>query len=991
MRLETVASRSVSTVLTAGDSEGNTLMWIISLDPSAGRMELLNTIGSTVTAVYHPDFSMPGEYIVRIAVADGFSQDSILLQIKVTAAPPIPIFLGSNRISTNSIMFTNLPNESGTFQLSADRPFPEALLLWQIDRSPIPAKLNFQTNPLADSVIVEYLSAPVSGLTSGRISVSVAGAAVSRNYFDFFLDTDDPPEIDRSPIITSIVSPTAIVQNVTGHIFIEATDTDTPSHDLRWRIIRQIGGQSTDTTMIDTANEYFSLNPISGTTTNLTYRIKKAGESSIHVVIRDRNNDDDIMIRFISHGNQPPLFKSIISPSTILFLTSTGGTGVDQELRVNTTTALTFTANDVDENNSSLTWTVEASMGTVALSHINGDRTEVHYTAPLTIASTPSVTATITVRLSDAANTIVYRVPVVLKSIDMDSNGLIDLIDDNEIHYMRHDLTGASYRQNDSIAGATHGCPNDLCVGYELKKSIHLDEIWRPIGSQTTPFSAHFHGGGHTISNLTIRSSSTDYVGFFARVSTGSVISSVTFSVKQVVGRNYTGALAGEIIASTVNDIVFIPHDNLQTYEVLGAGYVGGIAGRLADNAIVQDVSTELSVLGNHTALGDNIGGAIGLMEGNAYPSDSTGDTFIQIWRDIGGTVANTYVRNVRNIGQVRSGINDISGGTQSRTAHNVGGLIGQQNGGALEKSVATGDVIGNNGSTSTVVLARGYGGLIGKLTGGGIVLRSRAAGDVRSIGNHRLSDIGGLIGVHEKGLVWQVHAAGTVHGKRNPVLFGDIPAYAPDDNLAGLIGLLGTQDQRIYQAYATGDINGHFSSTPYVSANPISGLIAHAASAEAYMTQVYFGGDIFVFEHQTGYSEGLIGNVGTTVTHATLSGINYFRNSTSTTDDGIGGMFTPSTSVTQAVYGLTFDELQQVTGESPQMSMPLLSGWESGFDFDGDGVLETSSGGDDLYSLYCDANGNGQIDMSEENSTNRVWNFGSSNDLPHISCLPPL
>ena len=55
---------------------------------------------------------------------------------------------------------------------------------------------------------------------------------------------------------------------------------------------------------------------------------------------------------------------------------------------------------------------------------------------------------------------------------------------------------------------------------YQLVNDLDLDLVayGNPIGNSSTPFIGTFDGNGHTISNLTINLSTTEYVGLFGWV-----------------------------------------------------------------------------------------------------------------------------------------------------------------------------------------------------------------------------------------------------------------------------------------------------------------------------------------------------------------------------------------------------------------------------------------------------------------------------------------
>jgi|GEM_PF-6452066 len=97
------------------------------------------------------------------------------------------------------------------------------------------------------------------------------------------------------------------------------------------------------------------------------------------------------------------------------------------------------------------------------------------------------------------------------------------------------------------------------------------DEGWLPIGGNTGQFLGYFDGGGHTISGLAIDRPTTDFAGLFGFVGTTGILSHVRLQSVDVTGRNYVGGLAGEAIGP-------VDHSST-TGSVTGSMYTGGLVG----------------------------------------------------------------------------------------------------------------------------------------------------------------------------------------------------------------------------------------------------------------------------------------------------------------------------------------------------------------------------------------------------------------------------
>ena len=58
---------------------------------------------------------------------------------------------------------------------------------------------------------------------------------------------------------------------------------------------------------------------------------------------------------------------------------------------------------------------------------------------------------------------------------DRDGNGLIEIDSLTELHNMRYDPTGASYKTSTASVGDSSGCPTTGCIGYELMQDLDFD------------------------------------------------------------------------------------------------------------------------------------------------------------------------------------------------------------------------------------------------------------------------------------------------------------------------------------------------------------------------------------------------------------------------------------------------------------------------------------------------------------------------------------
>ncbi|MEG1052246.1 MAG: YDG domain-containing protein, partial [Janthinobacterium sp.] len=232
-----------------------------------------------------------------------------------------------------------------------------------------------------------------------------------------------------------------------------------------------------------------------------------------------------------------------------------------------------------------------------------------------------------------------------------------------------------------------------------------------PIAGGGSGFSGVFDGGGFTLSNLKIDRSLVpgSAAGLFGSVQGGS-LRNLTLSGGSVAGRANVGALVGEVVSGTIDNVN-------SSVAVSGQRNVGGLVGSNG-GAITLSASS-----GAVTGVNADGGGAIGGLAGvNAS----------------GASIATSYATGV------------VTGAREM-----IGGLVGN-NQGALSQSYATGNVSG----------ARSIGGLVG--LNGGSINDAYASGAVGRAGTAdpilSMENMGGLVG-ESTGSVSHVFSSGAVYG----------------------------------------------------------------------------------------------------------------------------------------------------------------------------------------------------------------------------------
>ena len=184
---------------------------------------------------------------------------------------------------------------------------------------------------------------------------------------------------------------------------------------------------------------------------------------------------------------------------------------------------------------------------------------------------------------------------------DSDNDGLVEIATLKQLGDIRDNLTATT-----SISG----CPYEGCHGFELvndldfKDSEWVNDInWTPIGNGNTAFVATFEGNNHTISNLTINSTTADRVGLFGKTDYNAIIKNLTLENANVTGDNYVGTLIGMAKDTTIEQI------GIDT-RVDGHQEVGGMIGRIHKNVTIKNSYVAGAVDPDSNA--NSVGGLIG-------------------------------------------------------------------------------------------------------------------------------------------------------------------------------------------------------------------------------------------------------------------------------------------------------------------------------------------------------------------------------------------
>ncbi|MCX6803710.1 MAG: ZmpA/ZmpB/ZmpC family metallo-endopeptidase-related protein [Candidatus Diapherotrites archaeon] len=299
------------------------------------------------------------------------------------------------------------------------------------------------------------------------------------------------------------------------------------------------------------------------------------------------------------------------------------------------------------------------------------------------------------------------------------------------------------------------GISSNLSASYMLFDNVDLTGVtFTPIGNITIPFTGTLDGAGNTISNLTINSPASSYLGLFGVVS-GGTVKNITLANTSITGFQYLGGITGYLTgASTISNTKVsgsVTGNPNGTFFSSDGNTIGGLVGLSNTGATITNSSSSSTVTGYR-----NIGGLIGVNKGIVdYCSASGNVSGIIYTGGLIGSNIDTTVTNSFATGRV-SGL-DRGFSINNITYGGIGGLIGANTNSRISSSYATGDV---NGLTSFI------GGLIGRNDSSSPISNTYATGNVKASNLYppsNISSAGGLIGVSRGSVVSNSYATGTV------------------------------------------------------------------------------------------------------------------------------------------------------------------------------------------------------------------------------------
>ncbi len=180
---------------------------------------------------------------------------------------------------------------------------------------------------------------------------------------------------------------------------------------------------------------------------------------------------------------------------------------------------------------------------------------------------------------------------------------------------------------------------------------------WQPIGDATVNFSGSYDGQGHTVSNLFINRTTTDYVGLFGWVVNSTGLG--TISNLGVVNANVTGGIrTGAMIGYQEYDATIT--NCFSSGTVTGTTSVGGLIGR-SYWAIINQSHSSCTVSGTAEA-----GGLVGRAQTGGSVTNCYATGNVSADAQAGGFVGreqNTVITYCYSTGTVTGAVNGTSPG----------------------------------------------------------------------------------------------------------------------------------------------------------------------------------------------------------------------------------------------------------------------------------------------------------------------------------------
>ena len=330
------------------------------------------------------------------------------------------------------------------------------------------------------------------------------------------------------------------------------------------------------------------------------------------------------------------------------------------------------------------------------------------------------------------------------KTVDSDSNGLMEISTLDDLDRIRGSLDGTS------IDGNSKGCPSDGCFGFELMTNLDFDTDgdgkitnldkywnngngWHPIGSVDNHFTAVFDGNGHEIRNLYINGGSD--IALFG-VSDGAHFTNIALKSFNITG-GAEDSRAGSLVSYAQNTTI---NECSASGSVSGSRAIGGLVSVINEGEISN---CTLDVIVNSTER--TAGGLAALALNSEIDHIDVSGSIQTDGHTVGGIIA---------MALEKSELSNLSYHGVVKGTASVGGIAGAIEWTGLSNSYAYAEVSATEDSA---------GGLVGSIEDQSIIYQSQAA-----CGISGQTDVGGLVGYSNKGKIWNVAFTGNVTAEQN-------------------------------------------------------------------------------------------------------------------------------------------------------------------------------------------------------------------------------
>ena len=351
---------------------------------------------------------------------------------------------------------------------------------------------------------------------------------------------------------------------------------------------------------------------------------------------------------------------------------------------------------------------------------------------------------------TDAQNhTVTTRAVPIRLQVDDDGNNLIEIYYLEDLDAIRYQLDGSAYNTGNSLATkVTVGCEANKCSGYELARDLDFNEPehysdstnmnkwrtdtgWQPIDGAggAAGLSTTLEGNNLTISNLFINRPSESAIALLGHLAKNGKIQNMGLLDINIQGLSSVGGLVANNVGLILNSYVS------GSAQISGNHSVGGLVGWNVNGGRIISSYADVEVVGiDDLDQSSQLGGLVGLNQGEINDSHATGDISGENLGNVGGLVGvnEQFITN-------SFATADVSG------ILNVGGLVGFNDNPPnspnlnprIANSFATGNVRGSRDDS------RNLGGLIGRNAGLTGSIRNTYSNGV--VSGHE--NIGGLFG----------------------------------------------------------------------------------------------------------------------------------------------------------------------------------------------------------------------------------------------------